>query len=247
MRVAAPRAGLRRAADPAAEQLDQLLFGEVFDVVEVEGGAAWGQARRDGYVGYVDLAALSAQIIEPTHRVTAISSFAFAEPTIKSPAFGPLGMNALVRAGETKGSLVRLEGAGWAPATHLAPIGEAFIEPARAAEAFLHTPYLWGGRDSGGIDCSGLVQQALYAAGLACPRDSDQQARLGETVSETQLQRGDLVAWRGHIGMMLDEVRLIHANAHHMAVAIEPLAQARARIAAAGAGEPIAFRRPPMF
>ncbi len=108
---------------------------------------------------------------------------------------------------------------------------------------FLGAPYLWGGRDSLGLDCSGLVQQALYAVGAACPRDTDQQALLGESVPRSELARGDLVFWRGHVGMMLDETRLIHANAHHMAVAIEPLSAAVARIAGKGGGEPTAMRR----
>jgi cell wall-associated NlpC family hydrolase len=143
--------------------------------------------------------------------------------------------------------MLRAEGAGWIPARHLAPIGADFSEPAATAERFLGTPYLWGGRDSVGIDCSGLVQQALYAAGLACPRDSDLQAQLGSAVDAGDLARGDLVFWRGHVGMLLDEARLIHANAWHMAVAIEPLAEAVERIARRGGGEPIAFRRLPQL
>ena len=129
------------------------------------------------------------------------------------------------------------------PRGHLAPIGAGFVEPTATAERFLGTPYLWGGRDSVGIDCSGLVQQALYAGGLACPRDSDLQARLGDPAKPETLARGDLVFWRGHVGMMLDEARLIHANAWHMAVAIEPLAEALERIARRGGGDPTAFRR----
>ena len=98
-------------------------------------------------------------------------------------------------------------------------------------------------RDGAGLDCSGLVQQALHAAGLHCPRDADQQAALGVAVERDRLERGDLVCWRGHIGMMLDAERLIHANAHHMAVAIEPLETAIARIAGTSTGQPTAFRR----
>ncbi len=243
MQVSIPIAPLRAAADPNAEQLDQLLAGEIFDVLEIEGGFAWGQARRDGYVGFVETEALSADLLTPTHWVTARTTFAFAEPSIKSPPFGPLSLNALVTLTEERGPLVRAAGVGWIPATHLALVGWSFTDTAAVAERFLGAPYLWGGRGGPGLDCSGLLQQALYACGRACPRDADQQAALGEPVAPDQAGRGDLVFWRGHAGIMLDKTRLLHANAHHMAVAIEPLSEAIARISAAGVGEPTAFRR----
>jgi cell wall-associated NlpC family hydrolase len=243
MRVAASIAALRAAPDAGAEQCDQVLFGEIFDALETVGAFAWGQAVRDGYVGWVEAAALGRAGEAPTHRVVALRTFAFAAPSIKSPSFGPLSLNALVRVLEENGELALAEGAGWIAKAHLAPMGTGFAEPAATAERFLGAPYLWGGRDSVGIDCSGLIQQALYAAGLACPRDSDLQAQLGAAADRQNLARGDLVFWRGHVGMMLDAKRLIHANAWHMAVEIEPLTEAIERIARRGGGEPTAFRR----
>jgi cell wall-associated NlpC family hydrolase len=244
MRVASPSIALRAAPHAGAEQVDQVLFGETFDVLDADGAFAWGQAVRDGYVGWVDASGLApAEEETPTHWVTALRTFAFALPSIKSPSFGPLSLNALVRVTGEQGEMAHAEGAGWIPRGHLAPIAAGFAEPAATAERFLGAPYLWGGRDSIGIDCSGLIQQALYAAGLACPRDSDLQAALGAPVERGDLARGDLVFWRGHVGMMLDESRLIHANAWHMAVEIEPLAGAVERISRRGGGEPTAFRR----
>lgn len=241
MRLVIPAAAVRAAPSVDAEQLDQLLFGELFEVLEIEDGFAWGQAARDGYVGWVEAGGLSARPLEPTHRVTALRSFSYLEPSIKAPSRGPFSLNALVTATETSGALTRIEGGGWMPSAHLSPIGAAFVDPIKIAERFVGTPYLWGGRDSVGIDCSGLVQQAFYAAGLACPRDTDLQAVMGAPVERTA--RGDLVFWRGHVGLMLDNARLLHANAHHMAVAVEPLAEAVARISANGGGEPTAHRR----
>ncbi len=244
-RVAVPVSPLRAGSEKDAEQVSQVIFGERFDVLERRGDMVWGQSRRDGYVGWAPASALSADMIAPTHRVTALRTFAFLEPSIKSPSFGPLSLNALVRITETRGPLAQAQGAGWISAAHLAPTGAAFVEPADTAERLLGTPYLWGGRDSLGLDCSGLTQQALWAGGLACPRDSDQQARLGADIKPADLRRGDLVFWRGHVGLMLDPTRLIHANGFHMAVAIEPLADAMARIAEMGGGDPTAYRRPP--
>jgi cell wall-associated NlpC family hydrolase len=241
--VAVPAAAVRRAPEAAAEQMDQLLFGEAFDVLQRQDGFAWGQARRDGYVGYVALAELGAPAEAPTHRVAAIRTYAFARPDIKSPATGPLSLNSLVVERAREGRFVQDVGGGWFVESHLAPIGRFDSDFVAVAERHLGAAYLWGGRESGGLDCSGLVLQSLLACGRACPRDTDQQAQMGQAVAPARLARGDLVFWRGHVAIMLDATAVIHANAHHMAVAIEPLAEATARIAAAGAGEPTGYRR----
>jgi len=238
-RCIAPSAALRRGPDRAAEQLDQLLFGEGFDVLEVKGGWAWGQARRDGYVGFVAVDALAQGAIAPTHRIAALRAYGFSKPDIKSAPVGLYSLNALVRIAAEEGSFARAEDAGWFAANQLSPIGVFETDPAAVAERFLGAPYQWGGRESLGLDCSGLIQQALYACGRACPRDSDQQADLGAPVAREGLRRGDLVFWRGHVGMMLDEARMIHANARQMQVSIEPLADALARI-----GPATGYRRP---
>ncbi len=240
---AAPAAGIHRAPDAASEQMDQLLFGEAFEVIEEEGAYLWGQARRDGYVGFVAASALAAPGPEPTHRVSAIRTYAFAGPSIKAQAFGPYSLNALVAVEAVEGRLAKAAGAGWMPVEHLAPIGGFETDMAAVAERFLGAPYLWGGRESLGLDCSGLSQAALFACGKACPRDADQQAQMGRAIGRAEFGRGDLVFWRGHMAIGLDETRIVHANGHHMAVAIEPLDIAIKRIDAAGVGQPTAFRR----
>jgi len=244
MQVVAPVAPILSGPDAEAEQLDQLLFGEIFESLETKRGFTWGQARRDGYVGYVALAALSENINSPSHWVSALRTYAYAQPTIRSPAIGPVSLNALVTIAEESGPFALAPGLGWLPGAHLTAIGRTMVEPAAVVERFLGAAYLWGGRDSLGLDCSGLVQQALYACGLSCPRDTGLQQFLGAPAPRSALRRGDLVFWRGHVGMMLDARRLAHANAHHMAVAVEPLVQAVRRIARSGGGRPTAFRRP---
>ena len=244
LRCAVPAAAIRRAPDPGAEQMDQLLFGEAFDTLEEEAhGFVWGQARRDGYVGFVEAAALVPAGPAPTHRISAIRTYAFAEASIKTRAFGPFSLNGLVTVEAVEGRLARVAGAGWMAAEHLSPIGVFARDPAAVAERYLGAPYLWGGRESLGLDCSGLVQQALLACGIACPRDADMQQKLGREIGRAEFARGDLVFWKGHVAMGLDAQRIIHANAHHMAVAIEPLDEGIERIKAAGSGEPTGFRR----
>lgn len=242
-RVKTSHAAVRAAAAMESEQVNQLLFGEIFDSLDTNGRFVWGQARRDGYVGWVDAAALSETLAAPTHWVKALRTVAFATPLIKSTVWGWLSLNALATVARTAGAMALVADAGWVPIAHLAPIGREAAPPADTAERFLGAPYVWGGRDSLGLDCSGLIQQALYAAGLSCPRDTDQQTNLGRDINPDDLRRGDLVFWNGHVGMMLDAESLLHANAYHMAVAVEPLSEAIRRIAENGVGRPTAFRR----
>ena len=244
MRCIRPSAGILKAPEAGSEWRDEMLFGEGFAVLEAENGWAWGQALRDGYVGFVAAESLAPAGEPPTHRVHALRTAAFARPDLKSEVLALLSMNSLVRAGETCGDYVHAEDGGWIFAAHLAPIGVFETDFVTMAERYLGAPYVWGGRSSLGLDCSGLVQAGMHAVGRACPRDTDQQlAALSEAPDRSSLVRGDLVFWKGHMGVMLDAERMIHANAHHMAVAVEPLNDALARIEAAGA--PFAgYRRP---
>ena len=245
MQVSASVAPLRRHPRDDAEQESQLLFGERFEGLLEQDGYVFGQASRDGYVGWVMAEALSAPVLGSTHRIRAIRTYGFSRPDIKSAPVGLYSLNALVTAEDREGRFVRTARAGWIMADHLAPVGLGFeTDPAAVALRFLGAPYLWGGRESLGLDCSALVQNALQACGLACPRDTDMQAAMGAEIDPAEAERGDLVFWKGHVAMLLSRQTMIHANAHHMAVAIEPLSAAIARIAQAGNGQPTAWRRP---
>jgi cell wall-associated NlpC family hydrolase len=246
MRCAAPAAAVLREPAASAEQRDQLLCGEVFDVLEIAEGWAWGQARRDGYVGFVQLVDLAEQGAPPTHYVASLRAGLYAEPDLKARVLGRLSMNSLVQPqGQRWGDFVRAPDlAGWIPERSLAPIGRYADDPAAVASQFVGAAYVWGGREAGGLDCSGLVQQALFACGRTCPRDTDQQQALGAPVEPDALRRGDLVFWPGHVAMMLDAERIVHASGDHAAVVVEPLEATVQRREAAGKGRPTAHRRP---
>lgn len=243
MACAVPVAAIRAAPSPDAEQWDQLLAGELFRVLEVKDGFAWGQAPRDGYVGFVEAASLAPAGDPPTHAVGAIRTYAFSRPDIKSRPAGLYSLNALVTVEAREGRFAKGVGTGWFIEAHLSPIGRGERDYVAVAERFLGAPYQWGGRESLGLDCSGLVQQALYACGRACPRDTDMQRAFFPEIAEDQRRRGDLVFWKGHVAILLDRDTILHANAHHMAVAIEPLAEAIVRVEAAGGGGVLGYRR----
>lgn len=245
--VAAPALPLRREPRADATLDTEALLGELVTVFDENEGWAWVQLARDAYVGYVPSAGLTRKIAAPTHRVATLRTYVYLEPDGKAPALDLLSLNARVACAGEEGKFLALVGGGFIPARHLVPEGDAAPDHVSVAEQFLGAPYLWGGRTSVGLDCSGLVQLAAEAAGHACPRDADMQAaELGAQVDPATLRRGDLLFWEGHVGIMTSSEHLLHANAHHMAVELEPFALARERIKAAGY-EVRCVRRLPML
>jgi cell wall-associated NlpC family hydrolase len=233
--VCVPCVPLLARPDLEASMDTQLLFGEVFRVYEEKGSFAWGQSAQDDYVGYVEAKMLAAKPVKPTHVVAALRTFVYPRPDLKSRPATPLALNAKVKVVGAKGDYSEIERGGWIFTQHLAPVDAHVRDFVSVAEEFLGVPYLWGGRESTGVDCSGLVQASLERAGISSLRDTDmQEATLGERLPEpidfTTLKRGDLVFWKGHVGIMVDAEHLIHANGFHMRVEVERLDIAMSRI-----------------
>ncbi len=238
--IVEPQAPLRSEPRPDASLLTEALKGERVMVYDTNGeGWAWGQLEADGYVGFLPESALAPPGAPPTHKVAALRTFVFPAPSIKLPPLEALPLGATLAIVRIEDRLAVMQAGGYVPAAHLKPLGEYEADFVAVAERFVGVPYLWGGKTALGLDCSGLVQVALTACGVVCPRDSDmQEAALGAPVAMPAdlacLQRGDLLFWKGHVAIVRDRGSLLHANAFHMAVAIEPLADAVERIRAAG-------------
>jgi len=231
-------APLHKDADPRGSWTTEALFGERVTVYDERDGWAWVQLERDGYVGYLRASAVSKELRPATHRVKALGTFLYPAADIKAAPWTQISMNAVLAVAEMGAAFARLEDGSFVPARHLAERDRFASDFVAVAEGFIGVPYLWGGKTRLGVDCSGLLQTAMHAGGFGCPRDSDmQQAELGKEVPIRKdldgLTRGDIVFWKEHVGIMLDAFLLLHANAHHMAVVIEPLSAAVERIARA--------------
>ena len=238
--VIEPQAPLRDEPRPDAPLATEALKGERVRIYDMNAeGWAWGQLAADGYVGWLPANALAPPGPLPTHKVAALRTFVFPGPSIKLPPIEALPLGAHLAVARIADRMAVTSAGGYVPAAHLAPVGDHETDFVAVAERFVGVPYLWGGKTMLGLDCSGLVQVALTACGISCPRDSDmQEAALGvpfeHAAGLADLKRGDLIFWKGHVGIVSDPATLIHANAFHMAVTIEPIADAVERIANAG-------------
>ncbi len=238
--VVEPQAPLRLEPAPDAPLATEALKGERVIIYDIDGeGWAWGQLAADRYVGWLPANALGSLGPPPTHKVAALRTFVFAVPAIKAPPIEAMPFGARLAVARIEGGFAVTQSGGFVPAVHLAAVDRYEPDFVAVAERFLGAPYLWGGKTMLGVDCSGLVQVALSACGVSCPRDSDmQEAALGTPVTVAadfaDLRRGDLLFWQGHVAIVRDGTTLIHANAFHMAVAIEPVADAVGRIRRAG-------------
>jgi cell wall-associated NlpC family hydrolase len=244
--VVDPQAPLRHAPSPDATLDTEALKGERVAVFEItEEGWARGRLESDGYDGFLPANALALPGAAPTHKVIALRTLVFPGPSIKLPPIEALPLGARLAIARSEGSFAITAAGGYLPARHLAPIDVNETDFVAVAERFLGAPYLWGGKTSQGLDCSGLVQIALGACGIPCPRDAIMQ-EAAFALSPAPLdkpQRGDLIFWKSHVAIVRDAATLLHANAYHMAVAIEPIAEAAARIRDAGS-EITSIRRP---
>ena len=245
--VTAGMVAVRETPMPDGRLATQALHGEIVDVFREEGEFGLVQCRRDRYCGWVLMEALSAPVLPVTHKVSSLKTHCYVDPDLKSAPRFLLSLGARLSISGREGDWLHADRAGWVHARHVAPVEALEDDPASVAERFLQTPYLWGGRESLGLDCTGLTQQAFEAAGVILPRDSDMQENdAGIEIAHedpSSFQRGDLVFWKGHVAIVTGPNRILHANGFTMTVAYEPLDSAIERIAATEWGAVTRARR----
>lgn len=240
-RISAPLADLNRNPDGPRDR--QVLLGDAVAVLARKGGSALVRSEKDGYCGWVPEDACGPDHAV-SHKVTARFTHAYEAADIKAPETTSLSFGAQLNALSETATFIETD-RGFIPRQHVHKAEAQAEDPAAIAEIFLGTPYLWGGNSGFGIDCSGLIQAACLACGIFCPGDSDQQEdQLGKSLPpDANLRRNDLIFWRGHVALVVDTDRLIHANAGHMATVFEPISDAITRIETQGDGRPTSFKR----
>ncbi len=238
--IIVPVANLRATAGGARDR--QLLLGDAVTVIDRDQGHAFVVSAKDGYCGWMAEGDLG-QGPAPTHYVAVPGTHLYTEPQVQAPEKAALSLGSRLAVVGSWGAWANTPH-GYVPIRHLLPLGEWADDPVTIAESLLGTPYLWGGNSRFGLDCSGLVQLSLHACGKTCPGDSDMQMALGRNLSPNEaMRRGDLVFWKGHVALIVDKDRLIHANGHTMSVAHEGIRDCVARISAAGGGLVLARQR----
>ena len=248
-RITAAKAPLHHGPDYDTAVVSEIIYGDDVTVYDEAGNWAWVQNNRDGYVGYVPSGCLSPNMAQPTHKITSLSTFAYGRADLKTPLPYKLYMNSRLHVVGQIGDYMQLKDGRFVHRQHVTELHDIADDFVSVAERYLEVPYLWGGRTSDGIDCSGLVQVAYEFSGLSCPRDSDMQQSLPGRALDLggmeEMRRGDLVFWPGHVAMMVDDAMLLHANARDMAVNVEPFFAAVTRIASRGDGDVLTVLRPP--
>jgi cell wall-associated NlpC family hydrolase len=238
--VTVPLANL--CAKPGVARDRQLLLGEAVTVIDRDGDFVFVMSAKDGYCGWMDEEDLG-QGPAPTHWVAALGTHLYTEPQVQAPEKDALSLGSRLAVIGSWGAWANTPH-GFVPLRHLRALGDWATDPVAVAEGMVGTPYLWGGNSRFGLDCSGLVQLSLHACGLPCPGDSDMQMSLGRLLAPNEsMKRGDLVFWKGHVAMVVDRDRLIHANGHTMSVAYEGIKDCIARVSAGGGGLVLARQR----
>jgi cell wall-associated NlpC family hydrolase len=240
-RIAVPVVDLCRTPNGPRDR--QLIYGETVDLLETRSNVSFVRAHKDGYVGFIAAQAI-AECRPVTHWICAPATHIYPDADFKSREIDLLSLGARVQVIGDSGRFVETPN-GFIPRAHLREIGDWADDPLTIAKGFLGTPYLWGANTRSGIDCSGLVQTAMTACNIPCAADSDlQEKSLGlEMAVDTPPQRGDILFWKGHVGLVSDDNMLLHANAWAMATALEPLASAIERIQSQGDGPVTSHRR----
>lgn len=225
--VIVPVTPILRSPHAQAPRESEMLLGECCAILEAQGDYMRVKASYDGYQGFVLAQDLGVSLTS-SHKVSVLKTFVYAQASIKSPVVMALPFLTLLTPKAIEGNFIQLK-QGYVYAPHVQEITEKAKNFVDVAARFLGIPYLWGGCSSFGLDCSGLVQTALKACAVPFPRDSHPQSLMGESV-EGKPQRGDLVFWQGHVGIIYDDKCLLHANGHSMDVTLEDFEAAKQRI-----------------
>lgn len=224
---------VRAEASECSEMVTQIIFGEAYDVLEVQDRWARICTVADNYPGWIDSKLITevsdADVAQWSGDDLYVTYLPFnkiesMEEGNLFPAYAPMG--SVIFNGKSMPTILGREDKLCTLGGHkfiLHGESEASAEgrpqsPVECAKRMLGAPYLWGGRTAFGIDCSGLVQLSYKVCGIQLPRDASQMINLGTEVPYGQQTDGDLAFFvnpKGricHVGLCMADGRIIHSS-----------------------------------
>ena len=209
----------------------ECLFGETVEVLDEDLDWVYCKLITDNYHGWVKKNNI-AKFKKATHRVFNIRTFIYNDADLKSniALYLPMGANLVVEKIYSEWAKIiylvdeRIK-VGYVPAQHIVELQHKVSDWVAIAQSLEGTPYNWGGRDTIGLDCSALLQLTYQTYGQAIGRNTSDQVKLDKPIIDniSDLKRGCVIFWKGHVGIMINKVNCIHANAFHMKTVTEPL------------------------
>ena len=208
-----------------SEVVSQILYGEKFKILLKRKKYIKIKTHYDNYIGYIKKDKFL-ENFKPSHKISKIKSRIFfkrGKRFLSSNHYLYYGSGVCKR-NENK-RYIEFEKNKWIKKTDVKNIDHYEKNYIKIFKFFLNTKYLWGGKTCDGIDCSALIQIYFYYNRIFFPRDTKDQIRFCKKKRGRNQLKGDIVFWKGHVGICLNKSRFIHAYGPKKKVIIMPTVQ----------------------
>ena len=208
-----------------SEVVSQILYGEKFKILLKRKKYIKIKTHYDNYIGYIKKGKFL-ENFKPSYKISKIKSRIFFKRDkrfLSSNHYLYYGSGVCKRNENKK--YIEFEKNKWIKKSDIKNIDHHEKNYIKIFKFFLNTKYLWGGKTCDGIDCSALVQIYFYYNRIFFPRDTKDQIRFCKRKRSKNRLKGDIVFWKGHVGICLNKSRFIHAYGPKKKVIIMPTIQ----------------------
>ena len=205
-----------------SEVSTQILYGEKFQILNEKKGWLKIKTYFDNYIGYIKKQKFRKRF-KPQLKIFKSKSRIFLKKKDKfSPSKYFLYFASGVSVLNKNKSYIEFEKNRWIKKTDTKSINHYEKNFTKIIRLFLNSKYLWGGKTSDGIDCSALIQIYFYYNRIFFPRDSKDQIKYCKIKKNKKFDKGDIIFWKGHVGICLNRYKFIHAYGPRKKVLIMP-------------------------